>query len=928
MDRREFLQTLGLASSATLLSSCGSEKDQKKLISYLVPPDDGVLPGEARWVPGTCTECPAGCGIQVRVRERRAVKLEGIADHPISSGGLCMRGQASMGRLYHPERFRSPLERDGAGGYRRISWEEAYRRIGRTLGETHRQGKTNLYLAGRTTGTLSAMLDSFCAKLAVERAPDFELFAHAALRQAYGLLFGRPELPRYRVEEADFLLTLGADLFETFVSPVGFAAGLARASERGTFRWEHLEPHVSLTGVNADRRLPLVPGSEPYLLLYLLSHTTGKGERRLPEKLRRAIPPFSARQASALTGVPEKVLGELLDRLERAERPLVIVGGLGVAHRDGMRAAVFAGLLQWLTGMTETTVDFDGGENYRGVGSLIDMDRLARRLGAGEVGVLFISRADPLYQVPDSIDLAGHLKKATLSVAFADLPDETSQGVDLILPLAHPLETWGDAEPRSGVHTLVQPASPPLDDTRGEGDILLDLMRQAGDGPDGDYRQFLEAAWDKRFGPGGRQTLLEKGFLTIPQPEVPLALDAGRAAEFFGERSARESLDGPLLVVAPSIRTFDGRSAALPLLAEIPDPLTTVTYGSWVSLPPSMAARLKAVDRDELALTTASWGGKFPGKVQPGLQEGVLVIQRDALVGAPYGWVPASGEALFYLEEVQVEKTGGVLVLAVMAGSASQQGRGLIPDPVHRKEEHRRADLYPPHAHEDYRWTLAIDLSRCIGCGACVASCSVENNVPVVGEADHLKGREMSWLRIEPFYNEDGGVEFLPMLCQHCHHAPCEPVCPVYAAYHNGEGLNVQVYDRCVGTRYCSNNCPYKVRRFNWRDYHRPEPLPRMLNPDLSVRSRGMMEKCTFCIQRLRHAKDRARDEGRKVRDAEVTTACAQSCPTGAIVFGNLLDANSRVYALAHSERAYRVFEELGTEPSVFYLAKAVTGDG
>jgi molybdopterin-containing oxidoreductase family iron-sulfur binding subunit len=273
------------------------------------------------------------------------------------------------------------------------------------------------------------------------------------------------------------------------------------------------------------------------------------------------------------------------------------------------------------------------------------------------------------------------------------------------------------------------------------------------------------------------------------------------------------------------------------------------------------------------------------------------------------------------IEGVGITKTGKKVGIPILSGSFSQQGRGLIPDPVHLEEgrRHKRWTLYPEHEHKEYRWAMAVDLDRCNGCAACVAACHVENNVPVAGKADHLKGREMSWLRIEPFY-EKGQVAFLPMLCQQCHSAPCESVCPVFAAHHNPEGLNVQVYARCVGTRYCSNNCPYKVRRFNWRQHRWPEPMDRMLNPDVPAREVGVMEKCTFCIQRVRAAKDKAKDEGRKVRDGEFTTACSQSCPTGAIVFGNLLDKESKVYRLAHSGRAYRVFESLGTEPSIYYL--------
>jgi molybdopterin-containing oxidoreductase family iron-sulfur binding subunit len=273
---------------------------------------------------------------------------------------------------------------------------------------------------------------------------------------------------------------------------------------------------------------------------------------------------------------------------------------------------------------------------------------------------------------------------------------------------------------------------------------------------------------------------------------------------------------------------------------------------------------------------------------------------------------------------VNVSKTGQKVAIPILAGSMAEGGRGMLPVEDAHEHGHQgdNKPWYPKHEHKNYRWGMAIDLESCIGCNACVAACYVENNLPLVGADEHLRGREMSWLRIQPYFDKKENIEFLPMLCQHCDNAPCEPVCPVYAAYHNPEGLNVQVYNRCVGTRYCSNNCPYKVRRFNWFDYHLPEPLDKMYNPDLSVRGRGIMEKCTFCIQRIRAAKDHAKDEGRLVQDGEVVPACAQTCPTNAITFGNLEDKNSRVYQLAHSQRAYHALEELGTEPAVNYLRK------
>ncbi|MDH3238737.1 MAG: 4Fe-4S dicluster domain-containing protein, partial [Deltaproteobacteria bacterium] len=437
------------------------------------------------------------------------------------------------------------------------------------------------------------------------------------------------------------------------------------------------------------------------------------------------------------------------------------------------------------------------------------------------------------------------------------------------------------------------------------------------------------AEWTKRFGEKGKDGLSRDGFVEEPLPEKRVTLNEGKAAAFLKEAAAEGGEPKtPVLVLAPSLRTFDGRSRGLPLLSEVPDPLTTISYGRWLSVSPGTAKALGVTDREEVTVSSGDWSQVLPVKIQPGLAEGVFVASRDFVDSPPLRTEERTGEATWYLEGIRIGKSGRIAAIPILSGSPSQRGRGLIPDPSHRDEKghHGKESLYPEHEHKEYRWAMAIDLALCNGCSACVAACYIENNVPIVGKKDHLKGREMSWLRIEPFYGEAGNVDFLPMLCQQCHSAPCETVCPVYAAYHNPEGLNVQVYNRCVGTRYCSNNCPYKVRRFNWFWHLWKKPLDRMLNPDLEVRGAGVMEKCTFCVQRIRAAKDRAKDDSRKVRDGEVTTACAQSCPTGAITFGNLLDPESKVYRLAHLTRAYRVFEGLGTNPSVYYLGGAKGG--
>ena len=923
MKRRDFLWLLGVISGSTVMSACGTPNRSAKFTSYLLPPEEGIVPGEASFHPSTCTECPAGCGVLARVREGRPVKLEGIPGHPVSDGGLCARGQSSLYRLYHPERLRGPMARDG-GKLRPISWEDAFSRVAGALQASREKGRKNLFLSGRTTGSLTRLVDAACAKLGIERLPEYEVYCHAAEKEANGLLFGERDLPHCRIEEADFLLTVGADLLETHVTPVAYTRKISSARARGDFRWYHVEPHISLTGANADRRFVIRPGRERSLLSFLLREVLDRKPPKtpLPGELLAALPRASASMVSAETGIPPESLKEIADRLAAAKRPLVIAGGIGTAQAGGLEVASVAALIQWVTGAIPERVDFARSENYRAVGTLRDMENLSARMGRGDAGVVFLFRTNPVFSLPPRLAFRENLKKADLSVGMGEFLDETVREADLVLPLSHSLESWGDVEPRRGVLSLLQPVLPPLHDTLSDGDALLGLLGKAsGKGPAGSYRDLLAAAWEKRLGDSGRSLLLRQGYLEEALPKKPVSLDGKRAASALRGAGPASGVGKSVLFLTPSLRTFDGRSRILPILSEIPDPLTTITYGPWISVSEEEAARAGLRNQDEVTVTSGDWKAVLPVKVQPGLPGGVFVVYRDAIPAPPIRTDPRTGGPVDAIEGVGITKTGRKVEIPILSGSFSQQGRGLIPDPVHLDEErrHKRWTLYPEHEHKEYRWAMAVDLERCNGCAACVAACHVENNVPVAGKADHLKGREMSWLRIEPFY-EKGEVDFLPMLCQQCHSAPCESVCPVFAAYHNPEGLNVQVYNRCVGTRYCSNNCPYKVRRFNWWEHRWPEPTDRMRNPDVQAREVGVMEKCTFCIQRIRAGKDKAKDEGRKVRDGEFTTACAQSCPTGALTFGNILDKGSKVYRLAHSERAYRVFEDLGTDPSVHYL--------
>ncbi len=943
MDRRNFLKAVGVVSGTAVLTSCGVDKGTEKIIPYLIPPEEEVYPGKPLLVNTTCTECPANCGVQVKVHDKVyrgerglfPTKLEGLAAHPVNDGALCMRGQASLMRLYHPDRLKRPMIRDGSGNFRVATWSEAYRKILTALEENRRAGKGNYYLSGKTTGTLGKLIEDFCREMDIVRLPEYEPLSQAAIREANRLLFGRREVPHYRIQDADFLLTLGADLFETFVSPVNQAVQFARAKARGLV-WFHAEPHVSLTGMQATRRLSIKPKSEIYLLSYLFHRLAAESSvrRPLPAEVVQAVPYFRREEVLQETGLSAEALEEVFARFRQVQNPLLIVGSVATAQEMGLEVAVLAGLIQWITGMTERTVDFSRAENASAVGTLKDVQKLVERLSAARVGVLFLARTNPVQTLPQELEFSRKLWGADLVVALSEIMDETVRQADVILPLSHSLESWGDAEPRRDVFNIIQPAIEKQYDSLSEGEILLQLLKTGGKPvPTTDYRQYLTARWKANFSQSRMTELQEKGYLKVAVQSSRLKLNLPALRAFLRQPRELRPVKGPVLVVTPSIRSYDGRSRRLPLMQEVPDPLTTISYGEWFTISEKMAEELQLKNGDEVEVELEGLTLRKPVFIQKQMPAGVLAVQRDLLEKLPLKIAAGSGEAVAVLEGIRVQKTGQHVPLPILSGSMSgQEGRGILPEEEkHADEEHNhqpeKIANYPPHEHKDYRWGMAVDLESCIGCNACSAACYVENNIPLVGAEEHLKGREMSWIRIEPYYVGEEGMEFLPMMCQQCDNAPCEPVCPVYAAYHNPEGLNAQVYNRCVGTRYCSNNCPYKVRRFNWFDHRLPEPLDKMYNPEVSVRERGVMEKCTFCVQRIRAAKDRAKDEGRKVADGEVVPACAQTCPTNAIIFGNLLDKHSRVYQLAHSNRQYRVLEELGTEPAVHYLGKERNGE-
>jgi molybdopterin-containing oxidoreductase family iron-sulfur binding subunit len=601
---------------------------------------------------------------------------------------------------------------------------------------------------------------------------------------------------------------------------------------------------------------------------------------------------------------------------------LIVSGGVSTMHSQGLETALLTGLLQWALGSIGSTVDFAASEDYDTVGTMKDVERLTQRLDRSDVGVVFLSRVDAISGLSGKLSILDRISKAKVRVGLGSFMTEAMEACDLVLPISDVLESWGDSEAKRGTLSVIQPVIEPIHNTMSEGDVLLQLTARARGAAAESYQQFLFRRWKGRLGDRSTEKLLADGYVRSGLADGNVTLNRNAVTPELQSLRMKDTVAKPALVMTPSIRFFDGRSREHMLLNEIPDPITTISYGGWVSMSEATAGDLGVGEKDEVSVKVNGWSRELPVKLQQGMPRGITAVQYGAVDAAPVAVDEKSGELVAVFEGASVNSTGKTIALPILSGSLSQEGRGVIPESNHEDAHHHDlgATLYPDNQYKDYRWAMAVDLDLCIGCSACASACYVENNVSVVGPDLHLQGREMSWMRIEPFYDENDEAQFQPMLCQHCSNAPCETVCPVFATYHNEDGLNAQVYNRCVGTRYCLNNCPYKVRRFNWFDWERPTVANPTRNPEVSVRGKGVMEKCSFCVQRIRKARDHAKDNDRKIQDGEIVTACQQACPTDAITFGNIKDEHSEVYKKSQSDRVHRVFEVLGTQPAVYYL--------
>ncbi len=978
--RRDFLKYLGFSTAAAALAaSC--EMPVRKSIPFLNKPED-IVPGIANWYATTFVQDGDIIPVLAKVRDGRPIKLEGNEQSKLTKGATTARMQASLLGLYDINRLRFPKSE----GSNEATYEAVDKKIGQALAEN---GSKPIVILTSTLNsrTVNLAIEDFKKKFPSTKVVTWDAASYSGLLDAAADTYGKRVIPSYQFDKARVIVSIDCDFLGTWLSPVVFARQYATGRKLKDDNLEmsrhiQFEGNYSMTGANADERYTFKPSQTAAVVLALYQALGGSvsapslGNERLTKGIAQAATELKAAQGQALV----------------------------VAGSNDKNVQIVVQAINEMLGAGGKTIDWASPVGYR-QGSDADMVHLVDDMNAGNIGALFIHGANPAYNYYQAEKFVTGLGKVPLTVSFPIVEDETASRCKFILPVHHFLESWGDAEATPGYVSFIQPTISPLFKTRA---FATSLLKWSGD--EKDYETYFKNYWLSQFG-NSMDTFDLKLQAGVWEPDQEPAPGGGsfKADAVSGAASAlaqAKTGTGPVEVVLyQKVALGDGSMANNPWLQEMPDPISKITWDNYAVLSPVLAKTMGIIPDDHyevevfkpvLDLKVGDKTYKLAAILIPGVHPEVIAVAlgygRDPMIGKAGGNIGQNvyplvsyegsnftyaatnasvsrGEGTYKVAQTQIHNVYEGRTSVVKEGTLgtfkkspevfTQMHRGL-------EEEYGNDYRHKGTLYHDYdvlerpgiAWGMSVDLTACIGCGACTIACTVENNVAVVGKIQVAKAHEMHWIRIDRYFSgdpENPDIVFQPMMCQHCDNAPCENVCPVNATNHSSEGLNQMAYNRCVGTRYCANNCPFKVRRFNWYDWlgagsfpndQQPvvdegwldpvvmdmnDPLSRMvLNPDVTVRSRGVMEKCSFCVQRLQEAKLNSKKESRPLRDGEARTACMQACPTHAIVFGNANDPQSELNTIRKKESKNRVYyslDELHVLPNVNYLAKVRNTD-
>jgi molybdopterin-containing oxidoreductase family iron-sulfur binding subunit len=863
-------------------------------------------------------------GVLVETHLGRPTKIEGNPQQAASLGATDAFGQASVLTLYEPTRAQTVTFKGQIN-----TWNEFQRRLRGTVETLRSSGGQGIrFLSGSSTSpTLAAQIKQLAQSLPNARWHWWEPVNRDTALAGAQLAFGQPLEPRYHFDAADIVLSLDADTFAWTPGRLRYMHDFAtrRRPERGALsRIYAVESTPSLLGVAADHRLPLsASGIQPFAFALAAALQVDVGAPTVQ-------PP---------TGVPADWMANLAADLRGHGRTSLVVPG------DFQPPAVHAVAhsINAALGAVGTTVDYSAPVLLDAVDHVASLRQLVDDMSSGQVSVLVILGGNPVYSAPADIPLMDAMQHVGMTVHLGLFEDETSAASQWHVPELHTLETWSDARAYDGTATILQPMIAPL---YTEARSVHEVLATFSDVPTISSHDIVKAYWQSQqsatdFDTFWRQTLSSGVVANSAAPATNVAMVPGWAASVSSPQTS--SLE---IAFRPDPSLYDGQFATNGWLLELPRPLTKLSWDNVATVSPATASQLGVATQDVLELNYAGRSLRAPVWVLPGQADGTVTVTlgygrgRGAGAGTVVGFNAyplRTSTAPWFDTGLQVQRTGDTHPLVSTQGHYSMEGHDLVVstsveqlqaagNSVAVGQQQPDISLYPAYAYPDNKWGMVIDLNSCVGCNACITACQAENNIPVVGKEEVGRGRDMLWLRVDTYY-DDNTVnphimnELVP--CMQCEDAPCELVCPVGATVHSSEGLNDMVYNRCVGTRYCSNNCPYKVRHFNFfqfSDYDTPT-LKLLRNPQVTVRSRGVMEKCTYCTQRISAGRIQAEKENRPIRDGEVVTACQAACPTNSIIFGNLNDANSQVAQQRGLPRNFTLLAELNTKPRTTYLA-------
>ena len=959
--RREFLKLMSASLALAGVGAC-TRQPQEQIVPYVRQPED-VVPGKPLFYASAVVQGGYARPVLVESHMGRPTKLEGNPEHPASLGAADSFTQAEILNLYDPDRAKIVTH---LGEVR--SWGQFLTAIQSALNAARASGGAGFrLLTGPVTSpSLAALIDEVLTATPQIRWHQWE--PTASQRGASG------SRAMYRFDQADVVVTLDADFIHSSPGSIRYQrdfAGKRRFNDDSKVmnRLYAIESTPTLTGAKADHRLP-VKASEIEAVARELAAAVGGGGSTGSPQGSASTPQLGASVPRPGTPDIAKYVAAIAKDLQAHRGRSLIVAG------DYQPEAVhqLARSMNEALGNVGTTVTYGQDVEVNATDRYASLAELVRAMDAGEVTTLVILGGNPVFTAPADLGFAEKMSKVGTIAYHSMYVDETSHLSHWNLPAAHSLESWNDARAFDGTVTITQPLIAPLYEGRNEQEVVAMLTAQgdrramqivkeywtdafsSGAGwdithPDGDFFATADAFWTRALHDGFIQATanpasgsgLSAAGAGLPASEGPATATPAQAPAQAG---------GLELIFRPDPTIWDGRYANNGWLQELPKPITRLTWDTTAWISPRLAADQDLKNGDVIELRYRGRTGKMPVWIVPGHPNDAVTVffgygrtmagrvgtaDETAREFNPY--MLRTSDAPWFGQGLEIAKTGERYLLATTQEHHLMEGRAPVrvatleeytkdPEVIAHKVHSfpRTLTLYPDHVYDGYKWGMAIDLTSCTGCGACTIACVAENNIPVVGKKEVLTGREMHWIRVDHYFAGDWNnpeTYHQPVPCMHCENAPCEIVCPVAATTHSSEGLNDMTYNRCVGTRYCSNNCPYKVRRFNFFEYADwyTTTLQPMRNPDVTVRSRGIMEKCTYCVQRINQARIDAKREERKIRDGEVVTACQATCPADAIVFGDLNDPSSRVNQLKGQQRNYGLLDDLNTRPRTTYLA-------